>query len=400
MEFIKRTWAEIDLDALTYNIEQIKNKIPENQKIMGILKGDAYGHGDGFIGRKLQDAGFSWFGVSNIEEGMSLREEKITTPILVLGYSPIEFTHCLQKYDLTQCVMGLDYGKMLQKQGELLNCIFKVHIKLDTGMSRIGFQCDDDFFEQSLKEITEISNMKNLEITGIFTHYAVADSFSDEDKKFTNLQLNRFQKMVNTLKERGIEVGITHSSNSASTISGINEKESELDMCRVGIITYGLLPSKECEGLISLKPLMTLKTNIGFIKNVKSGTSISYGLTYATDKDCVIATIPIGYADGYSRKMSNNGYMLVGGKLAPIVGRICMDQMMLDITHIKDVEIGDEVVVFGSQKGVDLPVEELANSLGTINYEITSIITKRVPRVYYENQEIIGIVDHIIRRYK
>lgn len=400
MRFTKRTWAEIDLDALTYNIEEIKNKIPKNQKKMGVLKGDAYGHGDGFIGRKLQNAGFDWFSVSNIQEGISLRNEKISKPILVLGYSPIESTHFLHEYNLTQCVMGLDYGEILQKQGEKLNHVFNIHIKLDTGMNRIGFQCEDEFFNQSVEEIKEICSMKNLNITGIFTHYAVADSFSEKDIEFTNLQTTRFHKMINTLKKIGIDVGITHTSNSAGAISNYLDNKKHLDMCRLGVVLYGMLPSKDFENLISLKPLMTLKTTIGFIKQVKAGTSLSYGLTYTTEKDCVIATIPIGYADGYSRRLSNNGHMLVGGKLAPIVGRICMDQMMLDITGIDNVNIGDEVVVFGFQNGIHLPVEDLADSLETINYEITCIITKRVPRVYYENSKIIGIVDHIIHRYE
>lgn len=395
MKFLKRTWAEIDLDALKYNINKIKNKIPKNQKLMGILKSDAYGHGDGFIGRKLQEFGFDWFGVSNIHEAISLRNEKIIKPILILGYSPVDSTLYLQKYNLTQCVMGFDYAKMLQEQGEKLNCIFDIHIKLDTGMNRIGFQCDDEFIQQSLDEIKSISSMKNLNITGIFTHYAVADSFDTKDVLFTQLQYDRFINMLNKLKEYNIDVGITHSSNSAATISNHNNSNT-LDMCRLGIILYGILPSNEYDNIISLKPIMSLKTSVGFIKKVKANTSISYGLTYVTKRDSVIATVPIGYADGYSRQLSNKGHMLISGQFAPVVGRVCMDQIMLDITDIKNVSIGDEVVVFGFQNNVLLPIDDLAKNMNTISYEVTCIITKRVPRVYYENGKIIGSIDYIV----
>ncbi|WP_313525743.1 alanine racemase [Anaerotignum sp.] len=397
MDFIRRTWAEIDMDALAYNINSIKSKLAEGEKVMGIVKADAYGHGDGFVSRALQDAGFDWFGVSNIEEGMSLRNEGIEKPILILGYTPVETAKLMDEYKLTQALVGMDYAKALQAEAEKAGVVIDAHVKLDTGMTRVGFQTDEENFEESLKELIEVSKMPNIHITGIFTHHAVADAYQGDNPKFTEMQFTRFNKMVNALKDAGVDVGICHCANSATTIA---YPEKHLGMCRSGIITYGMLPSGECNGMIDIKPLMTLKTTIGLIKHVKAGSQLSYGRTYTADTDRVIATIPIGYADGYSRALSNKARMLVNGHFAPVVGRVCMDQIMLDVTGIPDVKMGDEVVVFGHQKDQILPIEELAEILGTINYELTCVITKRVPRVFLKDGNVIGVVDHILHQYK
>lgn len=397
MDFIRRTWAEIDMDALAYNINSIKSKLAEGEKVMGIVKADAYGHGDGFVSRALQDADFDWFGVSNIEEGMSLRNEGIEKPILILGYTPVETAKLMDEYKLTQALVGMDYAKALQAEAEKAGVVIDAHVKLDTGMTRVGFQTDEENFEESLKELIEVSKMPNIHITGIFTHHAVADAYQGDNPKFTEMQFTRFNKMVNALKDAGVDVGICHCANSATTIA---YPEKHLGMCRSGIITYGMLPSGECNGMIDIKPLMTLKTTIGLIKHVKAGSQLSYGRTYTADTDRVIATIPIGYADGYSRALSNKARMLVNGHFAPVVGRVCMDQIMLDVTGIPDVKMGDEVVVFGHQKDQILPIEELAEILGTINYELTCVITKRVPRVFLKDGNVIGVVDHILHQYK
>ncbi len=397
MDFIRRTWAEIDMDALAYNINSIKSKLAEGEKVMGIVKADAYGHGDGFVSRALQDAGFDWFGVSNIEEGMSLRNEGIEKPILILGYTPVETAKLMDEYKLTQALVGMDYAKALQAEAEKAGVVIDAHVKLDTGMTRVGFQTDEENFEESLKELIEVSKMPNIHITGIFTHHAVADAYQGDNPKFTEMQFTRFNKMVNALKDAGVDVGICHCANSATTIA---YPEKHLGMCRSGIITYGMLPSGECNGMIDIKPLITLKTTIGLIKHVKAGSQLSYGRTYTADTDRVIATIPIGYADGYSRALSNKARMLVNGHFAPVVGRVCMDQIMLDVTGIPDVKMGDEVVVFGHQKDQILPIEELAEILGTINYELTCVITKRVPRVFLKDGNVIGVVDHILHQYK
>ncbi len=397
MDFIKRTWAEIDLDALDYNIKNIRSKMKDGEKIMGIVKADCYGHGDGFISRKLEAAGFDWFGVSNIEEGMSLRTEGITKPILVLGYTPVDCANLMAEHKITQALIGMEYCEALQAEAAKAGVVVDGHIKLDTGMTRVGFQTDDENFEESLKEIIAVSKMPNIHITGIFTHHAVADAYKGDNPSFTDMQFTRFMKMIDTLKAEGVDVGLRHCANSATIIS---YPEKHLDMCRSGIITYGMLPSDECEGRIDLKPLMTLKTSIGLVKKVKAGSQLSYGRTYTAETDRVIATVPIGYADGYNRNLSNQARMLVHGQFVPVVGRVCMDQTMIDVTDVPDVKMGDEVVVFGKQGDNVLPIEELAEKLHTINYELTCVVTKRVPRVYLQDGKIVGVVDHVLHQYK
>lgn len=397
MDFIKRTWAEIDLDALDYNIEQIRSKINSDTKIMGVAKADCYGHGDGFIARRLQEVGFDWFGVANTEEAISLRKQRIEKPILVLGYTPEQYTEVLNKYHITQTLVGLDYAKRLQKEAERLGVCIDCHIKLDTGMTRVGFQTDDENFEQSLQDIIAVSKMEHLRITGIFTHFAVADAYTEDNPAFTEMQFTRFTKMTDALQKAGVDVGLRHCANSAAIIS---YPEKHLDMCRSGVITYGLLPSGECQGKIDLKPLMTLKTSVGLIKKVKAGSQLSYGRTYTAETDRIIATLPIGYADGYNRFLSNQSRVLIHGQFAPVVGRVCMDQTMVDITDIPDVKMGDEVVIFGKQGNAEIPAEEIAEKLNTINYEVTCMISKRVPRIYMRDGKMVGMVNHILHVYE
>ncbi len=397
MDFIRRTWAEIDLDALDYNMKNIRAKMKDGQKVMGVVKADAYGHGDGFISRKLQDAGFDWFGVSNIEEGMSLRTEGITKPILVLGYTPVNCVKIMAEQKITQALIGKEYCDALQMEAEKAGVVVEGHIKLDTGMTRVGFQTDEENFETSLKDIIAVSKMPNIRITGIFTHHAVADAYQEDNPAYTDMQFTHFTKMIDALQAEHVDVGLRHCANSATILS---YPEKHMDLCRCGIITYGMLPSDECEGRIDLKPLMTLKTTIGLVKKVKAGTQLSYGRTYTTPTDRVLATVPIGYADGYNRNLSNQAKMLVHGKLVPVVGRVCMDQTILDVTDVPDIKMGDEVVVFGREGDVVLPVEDLAAQLHTINYELTCMITKRVPRVYMQGGKIVGIVNHVLHRYQ
>ena len=396
MEFIKRTWAEIDLDALKYNMKSIKSKMKEGHPVMSIVKADAYGHGDGFIARTLEEGGFSWFGVSNVEEAVSLRNEGITKPILVLGYTPVSCAALMAEKKITQALIGMDYCRALQEAAANAGVIVDGHIKLDTGMTRVGFQTDEGDFAQSLQDIIEVSKMPNIHITGIFTHHAVADAYKGDNPAYTEMQFTRFTKMVDELEKSGVDVGLRHCANSATTIS---YPEKHMDMCRAGIITYGMLPSAECAGKIDVKPLMTLKTVVALVKKVEAGSQLSYGRTYTADTDRIIATVPIGYADGYNRSLSNRARMLVNGQYAPVVGRICMDQCMIDVTDIPDVKMGDEVVVFGTQGDKSIPIEEISDMLGTINYEIPCVLTKRVPRVYMENGKVVGMNNHILREY-
>lgn len=397
MDFIRRTWAEVDLDALDYNIKSIKSKMAPKHKVMGIVKADAYGHGDGFVGRKLQAGGFDWFGVSNIEEGMSLRNEGITKPILVLGYTPASCVEIMNAQNITNAIVGMEHAKSLQEAAAAAGVVVEGHIKLDTGMTRVGFQTDDGDFEQSLKDIIEVSKMPNVKITGIFTHHAVADSYTGDNPDFTKMQFARFDKMVKALQDAGVDVGLRHCANSATTIA---YPERQIDMCRSGIITYGMLPSDECEGMIDLKPLMTVKSTIGLVKKVPAGSQLSYGRTYTAETDRIIATVPIGYADGYNRALSNKAQMICKGQYVPVVGRVCMDQLMVDVTDVPDVKMGDEIIVVGTDGDKHVTFDDLAAILGTINYELPCVLTKRVPRVYKENGEIVGIVDHVLHQYK
>lgn len=397
MDFIKRTWAEIDLDALEYNIKSIKSKMAPKHKVMGIVKADAYGHGDGFVARKLQAGGFDWFGVSNIEEAMSLRNEGITKPILVLGFTPADCVKIMSDYSITNAVVGMEHAKALQAAAEAAGVVVDVHIKLDTGMTRVGFQTDELNFDQSLADIIEVSKMPNVKITGIFTHHAVADSYTGDHPDFTKMQFERFDKMVAALEGMGVKVGLRHCANSATTIA---YAERHIDMCRSGIITYGMLPSGENAGMIDLKPLMTVKTTVGLVKHVPAGSQVSYGRTYTAETERVLATVPIGYADGYSRALSSKANMIVNGHYAPVVGRVCMDQLMIDVTDIPDVKMGTEVIVVGTDGDKHVTFDDLAAILGTINYELPCVITKRVPRVYKEKGEIVGIVDHVLHQYK
>jgi len=397
MDFFRRTWAEIDLDALDYNVNSIQSKMELGQKLMGIVKADAYGHGDGFITRRLQELGFDCFGVSNIAEAISLRNEGITKPILVLGYTPADAAAIIKEHAVVQAVVGFEYAKALQNEAAKIDAVIDIHLKLDTGMTRVGFQVDEEHFYTSIQEIIEVSEMPNLHITGVFTHHAVADAYEGDHPQFTEAQFVRFNKTVDALQNAGIQVGLRHVANSATTIA---YPEKHIDMCRSGIIMYGMLPSGECENMIDLKPLMTLKTSVALVKTINPGTQLSYGRTYTADGVRVIATVPIGYADGYNRALSNKGRMLVNGHYAPVVGRVCMDQLMLDVTDIPNVKMGDEVVVFGRQGDNVIAVEELANILNTINYEMTCVVTKRVPRVYIKGGKVVGVVDHVLHRYQ
>ena len=392
-----RVHAVIDLDAICHNIREVKRVVGEGVKVMPVIKADGYGHGAVPIAKELNKIGVDAFAVAILEEGITLRNNGIRQPILILGYTSEYQYSSLIQYEIEPTVFCYEMAESLSKIAQALGKDAKIHIKLDTGMTRVGFQTDDENFEESLKEIIEVSKMPNIHITGIFTHHAVADAYQGDNPAFTDMQFHRFMKMTDALKEAGVDIGLRHCANSATIIS---YPEKHLDMCRSGIITYGMLPSDECEGRIDLKPLMTLKTTIGLVKHVPAGSQLSYGRTYTAETDRVIATVPIGYADGYNRNLSNDARMLVNGKFAPVVGRICMDQCMLDVTDIPDVKMGDEVVVFGKQGDEVLPIEELANKLHTINYELTCVITKRVPRVYLEGGKIVGIVDHVLHRYK
>ena len=385
--FSKRTWAEINLNSIEYNFRNIKNKLSERTKILCVLKADAYGHGAEFLVKEYEKLGADWYGVSNIDEAVQLRNAGAKKPILIFGYTNPEMVETLYKYDISQAVFSLQYAQKLSEICEKIGSKIKIHIKVDTGMSRIGFFCQsEESINNSAKEIKQLKNLKNLEIEGIFTHFSVSDDMTN-NTEYTLKQYNNFCSIIKKIENEGMKIPIKHCCNSGGIIScpGMH-----MDMVRAGVILYGLYPSEEVKDKIDLKPAMQLKTVVSQVKEIPENTSVSYGRTFVSNKKMKIASVSIGYADGYSLKFSNTAELLIHGKRAKIVGRVCMDQLMIDITDIEDVKEGDEVTVFGTDNPQNISVDELAKIAGTINYEIVCLIGKRVPRIYIKDGKIKG----------
>lgn len=391
-KFVKRTWAEVNINNIKHNFRKIKNKLNPKTKLLCVLKADAYGHGSEFLVREYEKMGADFFGVSNLDEAMQLRKAGAHKPILIFGYTPSECADILANNSISQTVFSLEYAKQLQIQCKNKGVNIKAHIKIDTGMSRIGFFAqNEESRKKSINEILEINNMPEIEIEGMFTHFSVADDTANE-KNYTLMQINNFKNIINSLESKKLHIPLKHCCNSGGMI---NFPDMHLDMVRAGIILYGLYPSEEIAQKISLKPSMSLKTVISQIKIIPKGTSVSYGRTFVADKEIKIASVAIGYADGYSIKFSNNSEMIVRGKRSKVLGRVCMDQLMLDVSDVDGVREGDVVTVFGGDDENYISVDELAKNIGTINYEIVCLIGKRVPRVYFENGEIVGNVSYI-----
>lgn len=371
--FRPRVVAEVSTLAIRHNYREVMGVLPKDMELMAIIKADGYGHGAIEVAKILQEEGASRFAVAIAKEGEELREEGITSPILVLGYTPPVDIKGLIENNLTQTVFSYEMAKFISEEAKKLNKTVNVHIKVDTGMGRIGFLSDP----QSIEEIKKIAELPHINMEGIFTHFATSD---EEDTTYTKHQMSIFRGFLKELHEVGIEIPIVHAANSAATM--VHER-TWFNLVRAGIILYGYYPSDYLKDTkINLMPAMTLKTQVVHVKELPAGHYISYGREYCTKQKTKIATIPIGYADGYARKMSNKGRVLIRGQYANVVGRICMDQFMVDVSHIKDVAIGDEVVVFGKQGENTIPIEELAQITETINYEVMCMIGKRVPRIY------------------
>jgi len=372
MDFLRRTWAEIDTAALKHNFNIIKQEA-NGADIMAVVKAHAYGHGADIVVPILDECGADAFAVSNIEEAKELRDYGTKKPILILGYTP-EYLACeLNKYDITQCVYSLEFAKNLSSEAKKQNVNVKIHIKLDTGMGRIGFDCRNDNIS-GIEDAVKSARLDNLIFDGIFTHFAVSDRTKDTEDGFTDDQYKRFIAGIDYFKMSGLNPRVCHCCNSAAFCLDENK---HLDMCRAGIILYGLTPSADLVLKEDFIPVMTFKTVISMVKTVKKGETVNYGRTYKADKDTKIATVSVGYADGYNRLLSNRGYVLINGKKARIVGRICMDQMSVDVSNIDNVNVGSEVILFGK----DLPVEEISDICDTINYETICAVSSRVPRI-------------------
>lgn len=388
MDMVKRTWTEISLDNARNNFKTIKEKIGD-KKLCCVIKADGYGHGAVSLAALYQELGADYFAVSNLDEAKELRDYNISLPILILGYTPVENAIDLSELNIAQAVYSLDYAKALSEQCEINKIEVKVHLKIDTGMSRIGFMCQEfPRDDNSIKEIITACKLEGLKHEGIFTHFCVSDSDID-GKEFTEKQYSNFKHTINSLKENNIEFDIAHCSNSGAIE---DYPETYCDMVRAGIILYGLAPSPLLKDRLPLKPCMSMKTVIAHIKTIKKGATVSYGRTFTADKDIRVATVPVGYADGFIRAYAKNGYMIIKGKRAAILGRICMDQTMLDISDIEDVEIGDEVNVFGSGENGERTADDLAICADTINYEIVCAVSKRVPRLYVDNETVTEVM--------
>ena len=391
VDFLRRSWAVIDLDCIDYNIRSIKEKLKPGCMIMGVVKADAYGHGDKYIADELVRLGVNWFAVSNLTEAMSLRTQGIYHPILILGTTPPNKAKQLCEYNITQAVFSLEYAKKLQQQAQRAGVTVACHIKVDTGMGRIGFEADQDM-DQAVEEIEQVCHFENLRCDGIFTHFSSSDEYNDDSIDYTRRQYECFMETCDRLQRKGIHFMLRHCCNSGGIV---NYPEYHLDMVRAGILIYGLTPDKACQGKIDLKPAMQLHSVISMLKDVKAGAKLSYGRTFTADHDMRIATVPIGYADGYHRSLSNRGRMLVNGHFANIVGRICMDQLMLDVTGIPDLSDGLQITIVGEENDQRITMEEIAEMTDTVHYEIMCVIGKRVPRVYRRGGKDIGVVDYV-----
>jgi alanine racemase len=357
---------------------------------MAVVKADAYGHGAPYASKELDATGADMFGVSNIEEAVQLRRCGITKPILILGYTPPESADELITHEFTQTVFSPEYAVKLSNAAQAVMGRIKVHIKLDTGMSRIGFLFNGREDAKCVDDVVAASDLPGLETEGVFTHFAVAD---EPENSFTKVQFERFMRAVGLIEGRGVRFKIKHCCNSAGLL---NFPEMQLDMVRPGIILYGLTPAAGMPLPIKLEPAMELKTVIFQIKTLDPGTAVSYGMRYVTPSARVVGTMPIGYADGFARSLSNRADVLIGGKRAQIIGRVCMDQCLADITDIDGVCEDSVVTVIGRDGDEAVTMEETAGLMGTINYETACLIGKRVPRVFFKNGENIGMQNYIL----
>lgn len=384
---LNRAWAEIDLDNLAHNIREIRRITDKRAEIMGVVKADAYGHGVWGVTKTLLENGVDRLAVSMLDEAIQLRKSGVDVPILVLGYTDPARASEVVDYNITQTVFSHELAEALSISASSCKKNVKIHIKIDTGMTRVGFMPG----YSAVKDVIKISKLPGIIIEGIFTHFASAD---EKDSTYTYEQFEKFMSICNELQRIGIYIPVKHVCNSAATL---NFPEMHMDMVRPGIIMYGIYPSEYIDrNIIDLKPVMAFKANIIMVKDVEKNTAISYGRIFTTKRKSKIATVPVGYADGYTRLLSGKGKFLIKGYEAPVVGRICMDQCMVDVTDIEGVKVGDEAVIFGFQGDKFISVEDVARDIGTIAYEILCIIGKRIPRAYIKNGQICEILNYLL----
>jgi len=377
---LKRTWAEINLDAIEYNYKKIKEHIGENVKFAGIVKADAYGHGSVKVGAKLQELGADYLAVSSIDEAMELRFNGITMPILILGHTPREQVDRLICFNITQAVTC--EAKALEYSAEAVKCKgrLKIHIKVDTGMSRLGYLCEGEHFEHGIDGIVNVCNLPNLDAEGIFTHFAVSDEDGEECKEYTDHQLELFKSVITEVEKKSGKAFLLH--HCANTGATVNRPDSYMDMVRPGLLLYGY---GEFAKALGLKPVMSMKTTVSTIKVYPKGTKISYGGIYTTTGKTRMGVVPYGYADGFMRCLSNKYSFMTEEGAVRQRGRICMDMCMIDLTDKFNIDVGSEIEIFGENN----PIETMAEMAGTIPYELVCAVSKRVHRIYIENGEVV-----------
>lgn len=365
--------AEINLNNLAHNVRELK-KLSKSRHFMAVVKADGYGHGAVPVARVALESGSDSLGVATIQEAIELREAGIKAPILIFGWTPHEYGSLLIKYDLAQTVFSMEQAEKLSEAAKTIGGKIKIHLKLDTGMNRLGFKVT----EKSAGEMKKVFAAGGLRVLGVFTHFAEADNRASN---FTLTQFNLFKAFIADLESQGLEFPIKHCANSAAII---DYPDTHMDMVRAGISIYGLYPDLVMKDKIGLKPVMRFLARIAHIKDISKGETVSYGRTFKAQENKRIATIPVGYADGYNRLLSNKGRVIINNSFAPIVGRVCMDQFMVDITQVQqDIQPGDEVILFGANdRGLEISIDEIAQIIGTINYEIVCMVSKRVPRIY------------------
>jgi alanine racemase len=373
--YYRNTWVEVDLDAIKNNVCAFRQHLPSETAIMAVVKADGYGHGAAPVAKEALEAGATYLGVATLDEALQLRGEAIEAPILILGYTAPEFVPAAVRHNITLTVFHIEVLRAVEEAAQEAGVVGKVHLKVDTGMGRIGVKTRTEF--EQLYNLA--SSYSHVFVEGTFTHFSCADS---EDPAYTLMQHHTFIEII-----QSFEIPIVHCCNSAA---GILFPQWGYDMVRLGICLYGQYPSEFTKGKgVVLEPAFSLKSEIAHVKKVPSGTSISYGATFTTPVETWIASIPIGYADGFSRSLSNKGKAIVGGEIVPIVGRVCMDQLMLDVSTVNQPKIGDEVVFIGKQGEAFISADDMAGLLSTINYEVTCMIGKRVPRVYIKGGKIV-----------
>ncbi len=366
-------WAEIDLAAIVHNLHELRRVTKPGTRLMAVVKANAYGHGAVPVSKTVLAAGADYLGVAILEEAQELRSAGISAPILILGFNPAEQALEAVKLDLAQTVSSLEGAEAISRAAVTLGKTTKVHVKIDTGMGRLGFLTGFD----TAPEILKIARLPGIEVEGLFTHLAAADSV---DKKYTYEQYEKFMEIDARLKKLGLHIPVKHAANSAAVI---DLPDLHLEMVRPGVSIYGLYPSGEVDrNKVDLIPALSLKAKAVHVKTVPAGTSISYGRTFITTRETTVATIPVGYADGYTRLFSRKARVIIHGQQVPVLGTICMDQFMVDVSEVPAVKIGDEVVLLGQQGEEKITADELAGLIGTINYEIVCMISARVPRVY------------------